>query len=93
MKILVAILFIYSSTYMFRGLFDLKADPNLSNFKELLIAILIGTFCDFVPIMLLLIFHFRNFRDRKPQQAKDSQHYDGDDKQKVYAYVTTETEA
>ena len=59
---LMAILCIFSSTYMARGSWALfSAYFNKSKFVQTLIPLFIGLICDFAPVMVLLVFHFKNF--------------------------------
>ena len=58
---MLAILIIFSSTYLLRGVWDLFEVPDGSTFKGILEGLSIGLLCDFAPIMLLLVFHFKNF--------------------------------
>ena len=44
-----------------RGLFDINVDMKLLKFISMLIEILVCFFCDYLPLMLLMTFHYRNF--------------------------------
>ena len=60
---LLAILCVFSATYMVRGFWDIYEPADDLTFKNMITdMLLIGLFCDFVPIMPLLIFHYRNFK-------------------------------
>ena len=50
---------------MLRGIWDFQIDPKLVTFQEIIEEMVLGILCDFLPVTLLLIFHFRNFRVRK----------------------------
>ena len=52
-RALIAILVIFSTTYMLRGIYDLKMHPDSSLFVDLLIGFGIGILCDFAPVMFL----------------------------------------
>ena len=38
--------------------------------------LLIGIFCDYIPIMPLIFFHFRNFKEDKQKAKKDAEDVD-----------------
>ena len=65
---LLATLVIFSLTYMMRGVWNLKHEPNTSEFVGILEGISIGLLCDFAPLMFLLIFHFKNFSTKNESQ-------------------------
>ena len=69
------ILTIFTITYVVRGVWDYMVDPSFPNFRETCEELWLGLFCDFLPIMLLLIFHMRNFREKKSTAAM---HISGD---------------
>ena len=58
---LLAVLIIFSSTYILRGSWDIKMTSNLTEFWGMIESLSIGIICDFAPVMLLLVFHFKNF--------------------------------
>lgn len=60
-RTLLAILIIFSSTYMLRGVWDLKEHPNSGTFVKIIEMLSIGILCDFVPIMFIMVFHYKNF--------------------------------
>ena len=69
---LLTILCVFSSTYMVRGLWDIKTKPDRLSFEWMIKdMLLIGVFCDFVPIMPLLIFHYRNFKVKTYPNSTD----------------------
>ena len=68
---LILTLVIFSLTYMMRGVWDLKNDPNSSAFVVIVMDMTIFVFCDFLPIMFLLIFHFRNFNKREEKVTQE----------------------
>ena len=35
--------------------------------------LLIGIFCDYIPVMPLIFFHFRNFKEDKQRAEKDAE--------------------
>ena len=62
--VLLAILVIFSSTYILRGVFELEVHTNLSSFRGMIYSLLVGLICDFTPLMLLLTFHYKNFHQK-----------------------------
>ena len=67
MTAVVTILLIFSGSYMFRGIFTLTKDDItdsvvLHQYAGMLEYLIINQFCDFCPVMLILVFHFRNFK-------------------------------
>ena len=59
------ILGVFSITYLLRALWDILTDPKHASFETMLIDMNIGIVCDFFPVMLLMIYHYRNFKDKK----------------------------
>ena len=61
---LLTILVIFSSTYILRGVFDVWFNKfvNVHTFKGLLFAFLVAIICDFIPLAMFMIFHYKNFR-------------------------------
>ena len=64
-RTLLAILVIFSSTYMLRGIWDLMLKVNFAHFGGMLGQLLVGLGCDFAPVFLLMVFHYKNFRTKK----------------------------
>ena len=58
---LIITLVIFSLTYMLRGIYNLKAYKSLVAFQGIMVGLAIWILCDFVPVMFLLVFHFKNF--------------------------------
>ena len=60
------ILGVFSSSYLFVTAFNFYEDILLYyqdyNYKTMLLDLLMGIFSDFIPIMVMIIFHYRNFR-------------------------------
>ena len=63
-RTLWVILTIFTIAYAIRGLNDLTNGSD-GKFIGIIDDLIVGIVCDFIPIMLLLVFHFRNFRVRK----------------------------
>ena len=61
---LLAILITFSTTYIMRGLFDIKVDMKLMTFVSMLSYLIVYFFCDYLPLMLLMTFHYRNFNSK-----------------------------
>ena len=57
------ILFTFSITYILRGFYDQIDGLQNTNYIFQIIAITIFLLFDFVPIMLMLVFHYKNFRE------------------------------
>ena len=62
---LLGTLILFSSTYILRGVWLLKSKPNTREPLEILIGLLVGIVCDFVPVTILLAFHFKNFNSKQ----------------------------
>ena len=69
--VLLAILTIFSSTYILRGVFELEVNTNLNSFRGMIYSLLVGLICDFTPLMLLMTFHYKNFHQKVVEQAPD----------------------
>ena len=65
----MAILIIFSSTYILRGVFELEVKTSLRKFNGMIYSLLIGLICDFTPLMLLMTFHYKNFIQKVVEQA------------------------
>ena len=65
------ILSVFSATYMIRGVWDYMAHPGSETFGHLLWTILDGVVYDFIPVMLILYFHYRNFSKERVAKAED----------------------
>lgn len=55
---------IFSSTYTLRGLLDILGDRSEVLFKIIIEFLSAGLIGDFATIMLLMVFHFRNFKKK-----------------------------
>ena len=55
------ILSVFSSVYLVRGCGDAKFIPGFESFTQLIWDILQGILYDFIPVMLIMYFHYRNF--------------------------------
>ena len=54
---------------MLRGIYNLKHRPNSGAFLGIMEGHAIGILCDFVPVMFLLIFNFKNFNKREEEEG------------------------
>ena len=63
-RTLLAILVIFSSTYMARGFWDILASEEFDESSGMRGQLLIGICCDFAPVVLLMLFHYKNFRKK-----------------------------
>ena len=70
---LIVTLVIFSLTYMLRGIYNLEAKENSSEFKGIMVGLTIWVLCDFVPVMFLLIFHFKNFSKREGEDDTEQE--------------------
>ena len=70
-RTLLAILVMFSSTYLMRGTWDIISDTKSGSFVNYVVTITIFILCDFVPIIFMLVFHFRNFHNKS---AKVTEH-------------------
>lgn len=57
------ILGVFNVTYLLRALWDIFADSKFETFRGMIIDLNVGILCDFVPVTLLMIYHYKNFRD------------------------------
>ena len=49
--------------------------------------LVIGVICDFVPNMLLLIFHYRNFSETKKMSEKETREQEGNSDENTLNYT------
>ena len=70
-RALLAILIIFSSTYLLRGIWDLKVDIDSGAFDMMIESFSIWLLCDFVPVMFLLVFHYKNFHKKVVAKAQN----------------------
>ena len=71
---LLATLTMFSSTYMLRFAWDQIVKPDSGEFVAILEGIVVALICDFTPIMILLVFHYRNFTKTTEAPQKIAQH-------------------
>ena len=70
-RALLAILIIFCSTYLLRGIWDLKTNPASEAFTMMMESFSIAILCDFIPVMFLLVFHYKNFNAKIIEKAQD----------------------
>ena len=70
-RTLIAILVMFSSTYLMRGVWDLISNPASSVFVQDIVTFAIFILCDFVPVMFMLVFHFKNFYKKSAKVAEN----------------------
>ena len=70
-RALIATLVLFSLTYTLRGIWDLNHRQDPGTFKHIIMALTIAFVCDFVPVMFLLIFHFRNFNKKEEKEVTE----------------------
>ena len=59
------ILFTFSITYIIRGFYDQMNEFQNPDYFYQIIDIALYVLFDYVPIMLILMFHFKNFSEKK----------------------------
>ena len=59
------ILSVFSVTYILRGTWDLTIKASYNNFEKQLWAVLTGILFDFLPIILILVLHYKNFGEKR----------------------------
>ena len=68
---------------MARGIWDLEVDLEFTELKGIVSYLLTGFICDFIPVIILIIFHYKNFRVKNhevtAEEAFMEYHEDGDD--------------
>ena len=62
MCILWIILSVFSVTYILRGTWDLEIKSNYNNYEKQLWTVITGLLFDCVPVILILVLHYKNFR-------------------------------
>ena len=68
------ILGIFTASYVLKSLFCIYSDQfNHYNYSIMLLDLLVGVVCDYLPIMLLLIFHKRNFSEKKRNSVENNE--------------------
>ena len=63
------ILSVFSVTYILRGTWDLTIQASYNNFEKQLWAVLTGLLFDFLPIILILVLHYKNFSVKREQET------------------------
>ena len=58
---LYSILTMFSAAYLFRAYFDITIEKRVFNVKFLALYAVYNLIWDFAPVMMLLVFHARNF--------------------------------
>ena len=58
-KMLTAVFAVFTFCYVTRAIFDLTIDPNL-NFPNLFYGLLLPLLWDWVPILLMFVYHYKN---------------------------------
>ena len=72
------ILSVFSVTYILRGTWDLTIKASYNNFEKQLWAVLTGLLFDFLPIILILVLHYKNFGEKRmPDNTKNISTYRG----------------
>ena len=61
---LYIILLVFNSTFATRAYYDFKASADTFDLKTLLLELGLSVCWDFIPVMMMLIFHYRNFKLR-----------------------------
>lgn len=56
------ILVAFNITYLIRGLWDQLTSQYLRQYTLMVFNIILGLTFDFIPVTLLLYFHYRNFK-------------------------------
>ena len=67
---------------MARGIWDLEVDLEFTELKGIVSYLLTGFICDFIPVIILIIFHYKNFRVKNEEVKEEAfmeYHEDGDD--------------
>ena len=68
---MIIILVIFDIGYLFRFVYDIEFADNLDQFPTDVMFLFLSIFCDFMPISVLILFHYRNFRE-KPAEQEDN---------------------
>lgn len=63
-KILWVILSVFSFTYLIRAVWDTMTSELYKSYALMVSAMSLTLLWDFAPVMLLLIFHYRNYREQ-----------------------------
>ena len=64
------ILSVFSATYMIRGIWDTLSLRKNDSFGLLVWSVLNGLLYDFIPVMLIMYFHYRNFSKENNAKSK-----------------------
>ena len=74
---LTIILIIFNSTYLIRALYDFFAEPEGTTTVKILVSgMILGATWDFLPVMLLMTYHYRNFRLKKDSNQRPEEELD-----------------
>ena len=68
---LYAVLVLFNITYLIRGTYDFIAKGDLPDLtlRYLFFSMTLGLLWDFAPVMLLMIYHYRNFKVKQQDQV------------------------
>ena len=83
------ILSVFSATYMIRGIWDSITHTSNANFGLLMWSVLNGVLYDFIPIMLIMYFHYRNFSKEKVTKTKEAAKNKAKNTKSNYTYDNT----
>ncbi len=61
-KLLWLILGVFDITYLVRAVWDSTTNEFYVNYGEMVSVMLLAILWDFVPVMILLIFHYHNYK-------------------------------
>jgi hypothetical protein len=61
-KILWVILGVFNITYLMRAVWDMMTDEFYISYTIMVSVMLLAIVWDFVPVMILLVFHYRNYK-------------------------------
>ena len=70
-RVVLIILVIFNIGYVFRSVYDVVFSDNLDQFSTDVMFLFLSIFCDFMPISVLITFHYRNFREVQPEEEEN----------------------
>ena len=70
---LYVVLTVFNITYLLRGFYDLNSGrKDIPTLKVVIISLSYGLLWDFFPVMMLMIYHYRNFKKERPLHTVDN---------------------
>ncbi len=73
-KLLWVILGVFNITYLIRAVWDSVTNEFYVDYGTMVGVMMLAILWDFVPVMILLVFHYRNYKDQAKQSVESLSH-------------------